>query len=56
MYIHIVFLQQKLLLIINSYHDFISGGHRDSDRMQSVPITTDVVSSNLDHVEMYNIM
>ena len=24
--------------------------------MQSVPITTDVVSSNLDHVEVYNIM
>jgi hypothetical protein len=24
--------------------------------MQSVPITTDVVSSNLDHDEVYNIM
>jgi hypothetical protein len=24
--------------------------------MQSVPITTDVMSSNLDQVEMYNIM
>jgi hypothetical protein len=24
--------------------------------MQSVPITTDVVSSNLDHGEVYNIM
>ena len=27
-----------------------------SDRMQSVPITTDVMNSNLDQCEVYNIM
>ena len=40
------------------------GGRRGHDRMvvvftitvQSVPITTDVVSSNLDQGEVYNIM
>ena len=31
-------------------------GRRGRDRMQSVPITTDVVSSNLDQGEVYNIM
>ena len=40
------------------------GGHRGCDRMvvglqlpmQSVPITTDAVSSNIDQGELYNIM
>ena len=32
-----------------------SRGRRGRDRMQSVPITTDVVSSNLDQGEVYNI-
>jgi hypothetical protein len=42
---------------------FSSRGHRSRDRMaelqlsmQSVTITTDVVSSNLDQGEVYNIM
>jgi len=40
----------------------ILGGRRGRDRMviglpmQSVPITTDIVSSNLDQGEVYNIM
>ena len=39
----------------------VGGGRRGRDHsfqlpMQSVPITTDVVSSNLDQGEVYNIM
>ena len=45
-------------------HNFSSGGHRGRDHVvvgftihaQSVAITTDVVSSNLDQVEVCNIM
>ena len=53
-----------LQFLINIYHIFRYEwrGRRGSDRMvvglprQSVPITTDVVSSNLDQGEVYNIM
>ena len=31
------------------------GGHRRHDRMQPVPITTNVVSSNPAHGELYSI-
>jgi hypothetical protein len=34
----------------------VSRGRRGRDRMQSVPITTDVVSSNLDQGEVQHYM
>ena len=34
---------------------YIYGGRRGRDRMQSVPITTKIVSSNPVHGEMYSI-
>jgi len=35
---------------------YLLGGCRGHDRMESMPITTDVVSSNLDQGEVFNIM
>jgi len=43
----------KLFKIHNQHNVW---GRRGRDRVQSVHITTDVVSSNLDQDEVYNIM
>jgi hypothetical protein len=39
---------------ISNLSNYIYRGHRD--RMQSITVTTDVVSLNLDQGEVYNIM
>jgi hypothetical protein len=42
--------------IFTNSSNFVLNGRRARDPMQSVSITTDVVSSNLDQGEVYNIM